>query len=320
MNQASNLVFKFKESLYFFYITLYLLGGCTELFLNNDILTDLIRISETNAPSGFRCEVIHFLANTISLLDGNLLIQNSIHRPALHLMRTFIPTGEQDEAIVELEYNIASKIKDYPLLLQIFFIKLHKPKNVPDESAAAGNVSSFTNFSSSSSSPPHSPPTRLRSLSNNNEFVVNEYEFILFDHLLKFIHQETELGDVARTAILFLLEIDDADLFKYILASEFCVLLIAGLGGLFSQLSQTLPSSSASKSVHKAFKDDLNSFLKLVEFLQKVLLVCPSAEITQLLLDEFKCTFLDNIVHAYILSAVKRINSIVLIFFIEVRF
>lgn len=49
-------------------------GSCTERFLNNDMLADLLRISENDVPVGFREEVIKFLTTLISVLDGKILV------------------------------------------------------------------------------------------------------------------------------------------------------------------------------------------------------------------------------------------------------
>ncbi|KAJ3092473.1 hypothetical protein HK102_006884 [Quaeritorhiza haematococci] len=278
-------------------------GGCTELFLNNDMLADLVRISENDVPVGFRAEVIHFLSSLISLLDGNILIQNAVHRPALHLMRVCLTDKDRryEDEMLELEYNIASKIHEFPQLLYIFFTKNFIPRNVSKESAEAGKLSSST---TSLNTAGRSSTDSLRDGSGGAH---SEYEFLLFDHLLQYVHLEGRRGDFARTACLFLVELATDDLGEYISESDFSSVVIAGLGGLFSQLPQTLPVAlrDGGRGGYglQTFREDLDSFLRLLDFVQDVLLKCPSASITNSILTDMKLTFLDNIVQSSLTSA-----------------
>ncbi|KAJ3217740.1 hypothetical protein HK099_005358 [Clydaea vesicula] len=280
-------------------------GGCTEMFLNNDMLADLIRISENDVPVGFREEVIRFLTNLISVLDGKLLIQNSIHRPVLHLIRqcTIGKEHKYDDLMLELEYNVTSKIREFPNLLHIFFIKNFVPKNVSKESVSAGKASETSTTLNVS-------PSRLKTNKEayNAENPVTEgYEFLLFDHLIRFLHQDGQNGDIARTAFLFLLELNDADLMQFVIKSDFSTVLIAGLGGLFSQLPVTLPISNQKGKRAQVdlmhFHEDLDAFLKLLEFVQRLVLVCPSIEVIDTILSDLNKTFLDSIVQSSIANS-----------------
>ena len=269
------------------------LQSCTELFISQDMLQDLLRVSESNSPIGFRKDVLRFFASITSLLDGKILYQHNIHRPALFLIKQNEP--EFEDILLEMQYNLSSKIRELPQLLNVFFIKNNAPKNVPSESIEAGNASNSNTKTLNTS-----PKNKLSILKNQK---TRTHEFPLFDNLLQHIHQSDHQGETARMAILFLFELDDGDLAKYILDSDFCDVSIAALGGLFNQLPQQIPLESSPSFQLKSFNEDLDSFLKLVEFIQKIILVCPHESISIKLLDNLKCVFLDNIFKSCIVGA-----------------
>ncbi|KAJ1569712.1 hypothetical protein HK405_005774 [Cladochytrium tenue] len=292
-------------------------GGCTELFLNDDMMANLVRISENDVPFGFRGEVIRFLSNLVSVLDAKILIQNAIHRPTLTLIRWCLADKEMkyEDEMLQLEYDIAAKIHEFPQLLYIFFSRSFIPKNVTMESAAAGQaVTSAASLGN------------LRQISTRERpsiAVTGDYEFSMFDHLLKYVHLEGNRGDFAREACLFILELANGDLADYINKSEFASMAIAGLAGSYSQLPSRVPrgvawgetfrgagisggSGSASRVKRSAidnFRADMESFMRLLEFVQGVVIRCPSRILTSSILVELKDTFLDNIVQSTLTSA-----------------
>jgi hypothetical protein len=93
-----------------------------------------------------------------------------------------------------------------------------------------------------------------------------EYEFLLFNYLLRFVHREGQIGDFARAGLLFLMDVamspadqehrlskDDPEnagtdpiadaalsLAEYILDGDFSDVLGAGLGAVYSQLPSKL--------------------------------------------------------------------------------
>ena len=94
----------------------------------------------------------------------------------------------------------------------------------------------------------------------------SEYEFLLFNYLLRFVHREGQIGDFARAGLLFLMDValspgdqvhrlskDDPEvaatdpiadaalsLAEYILDGDFSDVLGAGLGAVYSQLPSKL--------------------------------------------------------------------------------
>ncbi|KAI9343353.1 Retinoic acid induced 16-like protein-domain-containing protein [Pilaira anomala] len=157
-----------------------------------------------------------------------------------------------------------------------------------------------------------------------------EYEFLLFTYLLRFVHREGRSGDFARTGLLFLMEMATGQLGDFILESDFATIMSAGLGALYSQLPRKLiikdeneiNSSPASyllgqdtdprmfpseevgveQSNSAQFKYQLDSFLKLLEFCQDILLRCPNDAISERLLQCIRMIFLENILYPSILE------------------
>ncbi|KAI9206219.1 Retinoic acid induced 16-like protein-domain-containing protein [Polychytrium aggregatum] len=265
-------------------------GCCTEYCINNDIFGSLVRMSEADVPKGYRSEVIRFMSTLVSLIDSKYLIQKAFHGPVLLLMRWYsLQKGiEFDEDMLDLEFNIASKIRESPHLLNIFFTKDFAPKNVTIESIEKGKQEEDPMVVVAA-------PAQLSS----------DYRFLLFEQLLRFIHMDDKRADVARTACLFILELATGELQHYIAQSDLSTIVVAGLGGLFSQLPQQIPPKASSTSSYEfeSFKNDLNAFLDLLEFVQEILIKCPSRVITVAILDYLKLSFLDNIVHASVLNA-----------------
>ncbi|KAJ3042542.1 hypothetical protein HDV00_007076 [Rhizophlyctis rosea] len=267
-------------------------GRCTELFLNDDMLGQLVEISENDVPLGFRSEVIHFLSSLISLLDGRILFQATLHRATLKLMKSCLADKDKkyEDAMLELENSIAFKIHELPQLLEMFFTKKFVPRNVSVSSLPA----SATTAAATSNPAPSS---------------IDQFEFPLFDHLMQYVHLEGRRGDYARTSCMFLLELATGDLQEYITASDFATIAVAGLGGLYSQLPQALPDPPASRPGARpsyawaTFTKDLESFLHLLRFVQDVLLKCPSPAITEAIRHELAVTLLDNVVKATITTA-----------------
>ena len=68
------------------------------------MLGQLVDISENDVPLGFRSEVIHFLSSLISLLDGRILFQSTLHRATLKLMKSCLADKEKkyEDAMLEV--------------------------------------------------------------------------------------------------------------------------------------------------------------------------------------------------------------------------
>jgi hypothetical protein len=108
------------------------------------------------------------------------------------------------------------------------------------------------------STPSTSNHSRTRSLSKAPSTISQNFEFLLFSYLLRFIHREGKTGDFARAGLLFLFDIafpgekevttkyDDSlvdaerALAGYILDGDFVDVMAAGLGAVWSLLPSKL--------------------------------------------------------------------------------
>jgi hypothetical protein len=207
-----------------------------------------------------------------------------------------------------------------------------------------------------------------------------EYEFLLFNYLLRFVHREGKIGEFSRAGLLFLMdvamspgeqpqtpEVTDSRpeyptstdpivdaalaLAEYILDGDFSEVLGAGLSAVYSLLPSKLEfypkvenigtgntmtigatgalTSEARQKLESAkerswamgiedandpdFKQRLDHFLKLIEFLQDVLKRNSKEEsvdasalvgtaIVQSILDAVRCIFLENVLYPSILE------------------
>ncbi|GAA5804481.1 hypothetical protein HPULCUR_009976 [Helicostylum pulchrum] len=281
-------------------------GVCMEYFLKNGILQYLVNVSEKlDYPEGIRGEAIRTIASMVDLLDDRFLVHNAVHKPTIKLLRFCVLDERQSELyhedLVDLMYIICSKIHGFPALLNIFF---HDKQWLTTPQKP---------------SPPLPPNTTLP-----------EYEFLLFTYLLRFVHREGRSGDFARTGLLFLMEMATHQLGDFILESDFATIMSAGLGALYSQLPRKLiikddteinstPASyllgqdldmrmypseelGVEQSNSEQFKYQLDSFLKLLEFCQDILIRCPNDAISARLLQCMRMIFLENILYPSILE------------------
>lgn len=238
--------------------------SATELFIQKDILTDLVKISENDVPVGFRAEVMHFSSSLVQFLDNRILSQVAITRPLLQLI-TMHASGSDtyDEDVLELEYNIAAKIREQPLLLDMYFFK--KEPAVPVHDIQDSSSSSNSTTSDVLVSPELVEGGSLTEAGVGdsgsaagaggvdvpNSSSTSEYEFLIYDHLLRNIHQDGGVGDIARTGIMFLFELAaDERLAAYIAASDFSNLAIAGLGGESHKFSIIIFPAVSSNPLH----------------------------------------------------------------------
>ncbi|KAI8612112.1 Retinoic acid induced 16-like protein-domain-containing protein [Chytriomyces sp. MP71] len=266
-------------------------GGCTEHFLGEDMMSRLVSFSEADVPVGFRGAVITFLTNLLLVLDPKILIHNAIHRPLLTIIEQCLQNNKYDRELLQLELDICGKVYDFPQLLHIFFTK--------STTLGKSNGGGIT-------------------YEVGSPALITGYDCLIFDHILRFLHNEGVPGDFAREAALFLVELAAGDLSTYINVSEFSAVATAGLGGVFSQLPSRIPpgiswgdqfksrsigNGTRSSRPVEAFRADVEALIRVLNFVQSVVLRCPDGDITVAILEDFQGTFLDNIVQSSLTSA-----------------
>ncbi|KAI8998003.1 Retinoic acid induced 16-like protein-domain-containing protein [Gaertneriomyces semiglobifer] len=256
-------------------------GICAEEFLNKDMLGQLVTMSEHDRPFGFRREVINFLSSLVSLLEGQSLFHKSINGAAALLMKE---DSKWEVAILELESNIATKIHELPPLLNLFFYQPIVPKNVPASAVSSSSVGGLVG-----SSEGHNPT----------------YTFPLFDHMIRYLHMEGRLADIARASCLLLLEVPAKDMHQYVSRTDFAAICVAGIGGAFSQLPHQLPplghNPATSNSYGRiTFARDVESMLEAVRFVESIVRVTdvnPDAHaVRDNVLSEFRTGFLEAVI------------------------
>ncbi|KNE54031.1 hypothetical protein AMAG_17610 [Allomyces macrogynus ATCC 38327] len=129
-----------------------------------------------------------------------------------------------------------------------------------------------------------------------------DFDFPLFKFLLGYIHRDGAVGDIARAALLLLLEHATGPFREYLLTqSELVDKVSAALCALFADLYTTTahPRSRASTPVgpnderHNPRRD---LFHKLVLFVQALVVRCPSTRLVLALLARIQHVFLQGLV------------------------
>ncbi|KAJ2162653.1 hypothetical protein GGF46_000526 [Coemansia sp. RSA 552] len=214
-------------------------GACMEYLLGNGVLDALVSLAESDTPAGVRGVILSNLSTFINLADDKLLVQKAVHNPVLDLLRWYDPASDaaDDGAFVGLLYAICSKIRGDPMLLNIFFQDRKWLRSVEQRSFSSESIAAMMRS--------------IESLRSEGGSATSGFEFLLFSHLLRFIHRDGEVGDTARTSLLFLLELATAEIMastgsstaleNFILDdSGFAAILSAALGAMYSQLPRSL--------------------------------------------------------------------------------
>jgi len=197
-----------------------------------------------------------------------------------------------NSSVVNLLCILCSRIRTYRELLMIFFHDKHWYRSEPlfsveeeeeeeeeDIDVAEDRVNEPSSPSRSTS--PSPSQTTITSVQPPSLAKKPEYEFLLFNYLLRFVHREGQIGEFARAGLIFLMDIamssgesgtgpsrdeklhspdtpisdpiNDAALAlaEYILDGDFSEVLGAGLGAVYSLLPSKLgffPQTSSDPS------------------------------------------------------------------------
>ncbi|KAF9069645.1 Retinoic acid induced 16-like protein-domain-containing protein [Rhodocollybia butyracea] len=289
-------------------------GGCLEYLLKNDVLGTLVRLSEADRPFGIQAEVLRAIQNMVVLLDEQFLVHSAVHKAVLRLLRNCAgddlheqldgrhrkvmgaagnavrsQPSEFEEDLVNLLCILCSRIRTFRELLMIFFHDKHWYRSEPlfsleeqdEEDEDEDEDEEATDTPSESANRPSSPTpshTTLTSAPVSSVTKKPEYEFLLFNYLLRFVHREGQIGEFARAGLLLLMDVamspgepvhrltgeetsSDATadpitdaalaLAEYILDGDFSEVLGAGLGAVYSMLPSKLefrPPTNADRS------------------------------------------------------------------------
>ncbi|VDB82961.1 unnamed protein product [Peniophora sp. CBMAI 1063] len=309
-------------------------GQCLEYLLKNDVLGQLVRLSETDRPFGIQAEVLRTVQNMVILMDEQFLVHSAVHKAVLRLLRNCVgddlqeqldnrsrkvmgaggnsvrtSPSEYEEDLVNLLCILCSRIRTFRELLMIFFHDKHWFHSEPlfsveeedeeeemdedeDDEATPRNVepdpSTRPGEDTDSMAPSQKTVTSLPPSISASTPAKSEYEFLLFNYLLRFVHREGKIGEFARAGLLFLMDVamsphdtghrmavepEDGvassvssqtvaadpiteaalSLAEYILDGDFSEVLAAGLGAVYSLLPSKLeikPAKSGDENVN----------------------------------------------------------------------
>ncbi|KAM6500532.1 Retinoic acid induced 16-like domain containing protein [Amanita muscaria] len=218
-------------------------GACLEYLLKNDVLDTLVRLSENDRPSGIQVEVLRTVQNMVILLDEQFLVHSAVHRAVLRLLRNCVGDDMEEqldnrnkvmgaarklvrsqpseyEEDLNLLCVLCGRIRTFRDLLIIFFHDKHWYRSDPLFSAEEdedeedgeesidrkeGNITTALDTASDSGSITPTSSTMPAPVSSST--TKPEYEFLLFNYLLRFVHREGQIGDFARAGLLFIMDI-----------------------------------------------------------------------------------------------------------------
>ncbi|KIJ69451.1 hypothetical protein HYDPIDRAFT_79689 [Hydnomerulius pinastri MD-312] len=216
-------------------------GACLEYLLKNDVLGTLVRLSEPDRPSGIQAEVLRAVQNMVVLMDEQFLVHSAVHRAVLRLLRNCVGDDIQEQLdgrnkvmgaaknavrsqpseyeldLVNLLCILCSRIRTYRELLMIFFHDKHWYRSEPlfsveeededEEDEDEDETTDDPNDASRDSPSPTPSQATITSAPGSSHARKPEYEFLLFNYLLRFVHREGQIGDFARAGLLFLMDV-----------------------------------------------------------------------------------------------------------------
>ncbi|KAI8998690.1 Retinoic acid induced 16-like protein-domain-containing protein [Trametes punicea] len=219
-------------------------GACLEYLLKNDVLGTLVKLSESDRPFGIQAEVLRAVQNMVVLLDEQFLVHSAVHKAVLRLLRNCVgddlqeqldgknkPMGaagnasrtqpsEYEEDLVNLLCILCSRIRTYRELLMIFFHdkQWYRPEPLfaveeedEDEDEDEHGEQEKTDAPDAHTPPRPSSPSPSQNTDGSglgsSTTKKPEYEFLLFNYLLRFVHREGQIGDFARAGLLFLMDV-----------------------------------------------------------------------------------------------------------------
>ena len=243
------------------------------------VLGTLVELSEGDKPAGIKKEVIRALANLTILLDERFLSRQPIHQAVQALMRSCIGDEEAEvdedewmfedesaasarfaksagvqgqdyeEDLVDLICHICSRIRNAPHLLNIFLKSVKKTIPPARPASPADSESSASTLRAGAVSP--TPANGHRPVVE--ETLVERFRFPIFSYLLRFIHREGKIGEVARAGAIFITNLalgkvpegkelsnHNLVLAQIIRDSDFAEVFGASLGAVFGLLPSKL--------------------------------------------------------------------------------
>ena len=215
--------------------------------------------------------------------------------------------ADTETKVVELAFNITTKIRLLPDILGAWFKTHHQPAAQAPAAPGPGGTGAAER--------------QAGAVVDRERFAgrTQKQDFPLFYVLMDYIQHEGRVGDFARTGLLYIIESASSSvaLEQWIVESDLSTLMATGLGALYSQLSRKLvvdylphelpPVLALSDYQHPPagfevvascspeFQAHLETFLSHLLFWQDVLNHCRSVEVKSTLLEHFQVIFLQQL-------------------------
>ena len=247
----------------------------------------------------------HILINgeADGVLDSKIFARSLVElvrktaRPQTSLDDTQKGLSQQDEGpLIELLFSVTTKIRLDPDILPAWF---YPERDQPDVQNATSPGVAFVG-------------------------ATRKIAFPLFYLLIQHVYHDGQVGDFARTGLLFLTETasKSKSLEKWMIESDLATLMASGLGALYSRLTRRLPDLSGDETLPPIlalsdfarpsnpasfapsdFQHHLDAFLSYLKFWQDTLDHCASTEVTETLLDHYQVLFLQQLLYPSLLES-----------------
>ncbi|KAI1774313.1 Retinoic acid induced 16-like protein-domain-containing protein [Hypoxylon cercidicola] len=281
---------------------------CISFCATKKIYVPIAKIASTSYNEWIIKEAVLFFATLVeseeeAFVEGDTFSANLTTLLVRITGANSIRLGPDTEVkVVELAFNITTKIRLEPHILPAWFKSRPSPNGNASEERSADQREKFAGRT-------------------------QKQDFPLFYLLMDYIHHEGKIGDFARTGLLYIIEAASSSvaLEQWIVESDLSTLMATGLGALYSQLSRKLvidhppenlpPILALSDYQHPAstfeivsscspdFQLHLETFLSHLLFWQDVLNHCRSVEVKSTLLEHFQVIFLQQLLYPSLLES-----------------
>lgn len=269
---------------------------CIVFASSKQIYIPIGKIATTSYNEGIIREGVGLFATLIDSEEENFVENEAFSKSLMNLLvritgaNSIRLSSETESEVVELSFNITTKIRLDPEILPAWF-------TAQEREEAGDGRDAHEKFTGKT----------------------HKEDFPLFYLLIDYIHHEGRIGDFARTGLLYIIEAasNSVSLEQWIVESDLATLMATGLGALYSQLSRKLvidfPSdelppilalsdyehpietSEIVSSASPDFQSHMETFLSHLVFWQDVLNHCKSVEVKQTLLEHFQVIFLQQL-------------------------
>ncbi|KAL2890617.1 hypothetical protein HOO65_021159 [Ceratocystis lukuohia] len=322
---------------------------CIQFAALKKIYVPIAKIASSSGHEWIVNETVLFFATLIESEEENF-VENLDFSNSLTALLTRITkernngsrlSPETEERVVELAFNITTKLRLSPEILPAWFrggmcedqqqstSQQLLQVNAQITPSPTGHTRNISSTSHTSTRQGVNAETSSGSGGSLGRFTgrTQKQDFPLFYILMDYIHHEGKIGDFARTGLLYIIEAsaNATTLEQWIVESDLSTLMATGLGAQYSQLSRKLvvdyvpdnlpPVLAFSDYQHPPrtyeiesscsaqFQAHLDAFLSHLLFWQDVLNHCKSNEIKSTLLEHFQVIFLQQLLYPSLLES-----------------